>query len=336
MRGAQMTRILALLFGAGAVLAACARPSPAQAPTVTVGEPTLPPTRTPPPALATTRPSPTPAPRPEGKIVFTCQVTRRSDQNQICLMDADGSDPHQLTDQAESDHLYASLSPTGDSVVFSSNRAGGYDIYELTLAADDALNQLSRFGDAFAPAISPDGKRIVFTRSDGTRRQLWLMGRSGTDPVPVTDPSWGRAWDASWSPDGTHILLASDQPGSTQLFNLDLATGVLGQVTSLAGLRGRNDWSPDGKMVSTYQGESWSREIVEIDLESGGVRTLTGGGNNLAPSYSPDGKWLAFTSYRDNYLNENGCEIYILHRSSGEIRRLTENDYCDWQPRWGR
>lgn len=292
-------------------------------------------------ALPSASPAPpssaTASPDPAGQIVFTCQISGRSDQNQLCIMQADGSGMRQLTTLEHADHLYPSLSPSGDSLVFSSNQSGGYEIYELPLTTtDEEPRRLTSFGDAYAPAISPDGETIVFTRSDGVWRQLWTMARTGADALPISDPAWGWAWDASWSPAGEALLLASDHSGSTQLFTLHLASGGLEQVSDLNNLRGRNDWSPDGARVSTYQGEAWAREIVEIDLAEGSVRQLTAGGNNLAPSYSPDGEWLAFTSYRDNFRDENGCEIYILHLATGEIRRLTENDYCDWQPRWGR
>lgn len=274
--------------------------------------------------------------QPVGKIVYTCQVSGRSDLNQICIMDADGSGSRVLTTLPGADHLYPSLSPAGDVVVFTSNAGAGYDIYELRTDGSTGPVPLTGFGDAYAPAISPDERTIVFTRSDGVWRQLWLMSRSGSNPVPITDPAWGGGWDASWSPDGSSLLLASDHPGSTQLFTLGLESREFQQISELANLRGRNDWSPDGRHIATYRGQTWAREIIQIDLATGAVEQLTQGGNNLAPSYSPDGKWLAFTSYRDNFGNDHGCEIYILHRSSGEIRRLTVNDYCDWQPRWGR
>lgn len=291
------------------------------------------------PAAASLTPDPTAdvtSPAPSGRVVFTCQPSRRSDLNQICMIEADGSNEQQLTNYALADHLYPSLSVEGESVVFSSNRSGGYDLYEQPSEPGSPAVRLTSSGDAYAPEISPDGLLIAFTRSTGAWRQLWLMDRSGSNPRPLTDPAWGGAWDPSWSPDGAEILFASDHTGEVQLFTLELQTRRITQRTAVQGLRGRNDWSPGGDKFSTYAGVPWARELIEIDLLTGSVEYLTTGGNNLAPSYSPDGLWSAFTSYRDNFGDEDGCEIYIMNLNSREIRRLTENDYCDWQPRWGR
>ena len=107
------------------------------------------------------------------------------------------------------------------------------------------------------------------------------------------------------------------------------------RITNVSNLRGRSDWSPDGVTVATYIGTSWNRELFLLGTDGSNMRQITSGGNNLAPSFSPDGHWIAFTSYMDSYKDENGCEIYIMRINDGEIIRLTENDYCDWQPRWG-
>ncbi len=88
-------------------------------------------------------------------------------------------------------------------------------------------------------------------------------------------------------------------------------------------------------MLATYQGTTWNRELILIDLNGEVLLQLTAGGNNLAPNFSPYGGWLVFTSYKDNYRNPDGCEIYIMRLDGSETRRLTQNDYCDWQPNWG-
>ena len=53
------------------------------------------------------------------------------------------------------------------------------------------------------------------------------------------------------------------------------------------------------------------------------------------PHFSPDGKWIVFTAYFDHYGDDHGCEIYIIRIDGTDLRRLTDNNYCDYQPRWG-
>ncbi len=299
------------------------RPAPTAAPSPP--PPTLVPSPSPEP---TPHPTPT-VPAPTGKIVYTCQIFGESTLNQICMMNADGSNQVRLTTNDQADHLYPSLAPDGSSLVFTSNQTGDYEIYEQTL--DGTTRQLTTRGDAYAPAISPDGSLIVFTVSDGERQSLWIMNRDGSGARLLVN----EAWDAAWSPDGGRILHASDRTDEVQLFIVDLDGMNLQQVTETTGLRGRSDWSPDGRHLATYLGTPWNREIYVFIEGEPGMRQITNGGNNLAPSFSPDGNWISFTSYMDRYQDEEGCEIYIMRIEGSDIRRLTDNEYCDWQPRWG-
>ena len=288
------------------------------------------------PSVAPTITVPSGQPAPTGMIVFACQLTRISAQNQLCLIQADGTGWRQLTDDLTSDHFFPSFSPDNQSVVFSSNQSGEYQIYEMGLASGRQI-RLTDSGGAFAPAVSPDGSKIVYTYDPGTTlsdSQLWLMQRDGSNRYPLTSMP-GGAWDASWSPDGEYIMFASQVDGIVQLFIMGANGAGTRQVTDLTGLRGRNDWSSQG-LLATYIGTTWQREIIIFDLQGYNVTYLTDGGNNLAPSFSPDGEWIAYTSYQDNYKDDHGCEIYIMRSDGSDIHRLTDNEYCDWQPRWSK
>ena len=285
-------------------------------------------------ASPTVSPSPitTPNAQPNGKIAFTCQLFKVSYQDQICIINADGTGFLRLTTDDTSEHFYPSFAPDGNSVVYSANPTGLYEIYETDLNGN--TRQLTYgLGTLTSPEISPDGKLIAFSLGDGITSSLWLMDRDGANPRML----YGSGWDPTWSPGGEMILFASYDPNSSiQLFTINLDGTDLKQITRMANLRGRSDWSPDGDWIVTYAGEPWGRELYLIPAAGGDPRQLTpSGGNSQGPSFSLDGNWVAFTAYFNDIGNDDGCEIYLIRTDGSELTRLTENDYCDWQPRWG-
>ena len=270
-----------------------------------------------------------PADGPTSKIVYTCQVAG----DQLCLINADGTGVRQLTED-DNRHWYASISPDGASVIYSAHVEDNvYEIFELNLASGVTTQLTSKLGVLIAPEISPDGKSIVFTRGDAEgASQIWLMDRSGANLHKIIN----RGWDPTWSPDGAQILFASDAEGANQLFVMNLDGSSLRRVTNFDALRGRSDWSPDGAWMVTYNGPAWNREVFIFRPDFSDLRQLTpSGGNSQGPSFSPDGKWVVFTSYFDHYGDDLGCEIYILRVDGTDLRRLTDNTWCDYQPRWG-
>jgi TolB protein len=272
---------------------------------------------------------------PQGKIVYTCQVFADMERDQVCLINPDGSGWRRLTLDDGGDYSFPSLSPDGRSVFFAGRTETGYEIFEQPLQGGGPLQLTNGLADAAAPHAAPDNRSLVFARRQENGQSIWVMDRDGGNPRMVFGPPGGNGWDPVWSPDGRQILFASDRVGEVQLFRIDPDGSNLTQVSRLEGIRGRSDWSPDGALVATYAGSAWEREVYLMDPDGSNPRPITQGGNNLAPSFSPDGKWIVFTSYRDRYRDENGCEIYRMRVDGSEVTRLTDNEYCDWQPRWG-
>jgi TolB protein len=142
--------------------------------------------------------------------------------------------------------------------------------------------------------------------------------------------------DPVWSPDGTQILFAYGAGENKRLYVVNRDSTNPHMMSSELLTRGRSDWSHDGKVIAAYSGLAPNREIYLMNSDGSNLHSITNGGNNLAPSFSPDGQWIVFTSYLDHLEDLiNGCEIYIMQVDGTEVKRLTNNGYCDYQPRWG-
>ena len=296
------------------------------------------------PTLALSSPTPTSTsqpssgPEPTGVIAFTCQVDKVQASDQICVINADGTGFKQLTfDDVR--HFYPSMSPDGKSVVYSAYREDNiFEIYEVNIATGNIKRLTDRLGVLTAPEISPDGDQIVFTRwtAQSDRYLIWTMDRDGKNAGNI---SGVEGWDPTWSPDGKHVLYAANLNGSNQLYTIrvvDNSGRERTQIGNFSSLRGRSDWSPDGQFIVTYSGQPWDREVYIMKADGSDQRQLTpSGGNSQGPSISPDNHWVAFTAYFDHPDDIHGCEIYIVRTNGTDLRRLTDNDYCDYQPRWG-
>ena len=273
-------------------------------------------------------PSPMPgsgeSPAPSGKIVFTCFIKQI---DQICLMNADGSGRTQIT-KLGATAFYASLSPDGQTIYFSSRASGNFEIYSIALNGKKMKRLTKGIGSLFAPELSPNGQQIVFTNDSTKKQGLWVMNVDGGDPHPISDHN---DIDPAWSPDGSLIAFASSRQGNRQLFVMNADGSNIRQVTNLDNMGGRCTWSPDGTRLAFYAGPAGDHNIFVINLDGTGLVQLTQGGDNLGPSWSPDENWISFASFRDG-----NNEIYIMRPDGTRQTRLTDNLISDYQPRWGK
>jgi len=276
------------------------------------------------------------ADQPKGEIVYTCQIFKVQASNQICIINADGTGFRRLTTDDNKQHYYPSLSPDGKSVVYAAFRqANIYEIYEMDIASSSVVQLTDKLGNLNAPEISPDGNHIIFKLSSANtgKDAIWMMNRDGLKADKISRVS---GWDPTWSPDGKDVLFASDMDGGIQLFRMDTNGKQLHRISNLPAIRGRSDWSPDGQYIVTYSGDPWKHEVYLMNVDGSNAHIISPtGGNAQGAAFSPDGQWVTFTAYYDHPADDNGCEIYIMRVDGTDLRRLTDNDYCDYQPRWG-
>jgi TolB protein len=269
---------------------------------------------------------------PTGKIVYTCQV--RGDE--ICTINADGSGWRQLTDLPSASY-YASLSPDGESVIFIGKETGITEIYELNLSTGKTTQLTHLEKDLGSPEISPDNKSIAFTyRPSSSIAQVWIMNRDGSDPHEFYSSPSQESHNPTWSPDGTQILFAMGKGENNKLYIMGFDGRDPQVVNDTIDTRGRSDWSLH-HLIAFDMGGPFQHDIYIMDVNGNNLNKFSEGKNSQGASFSPDGEWLAFTAYTEvANRNQSSCEIYIMRVDGTDLRRLTENSYCDYQPRWGK
>src|SRR6266498_694741 len=267
---------------------------------------------------------------PTGKIVYTCQIAG----DEICIINADGSGWQRLTN-LQSASFYASLSSDGKSVIFVNSETGKTELYEIDLESGKT-NQLTKLkSDIGSPEISPDNKFILFTRKVSNNSQVWIMNRDGSDPHELYSSSGKDAHDAVWSPDGSQILFAFGRGDSNKLYIMGFDGGNPRLVNNSIDTRGRSDWSLAGLIVFDMGGP-FKHEVYIMNVDGSHLHQVSKGNNSQGASFSPDGQWIALTAYTDTAnKDEASCEIYLMRVNGSNVRRLTSNQYCDYQPRWG-
>ena len=163
-----------------------------------------------------------------------------------------------------------------------------------------------------APRLSPDGGRVAVTITD-TGTDIWVYDIVRQTLTRLTFE--GDNQQPQWTPDGKRVTWRSIRDGGpgNLFWKLADGTGAVERLTTSEFRQNPGSWSPDGQFLAFYQQPSvgsspTNRDIWILPLE--GERKpqsiLQTQFNELAPVFSPDGRWLAYVS------DESGRnEIYV-------------------------
>jgi Tol biopolymer transport system component len=277
-----------------------------------------------------------------GKIAF---VSNTGSAHQVFIMNADGTDKQQLTDQGQI-NTRPSFSRDGSKIVFTSNRDGFAEIYVMNPDGTEQTRLTSNSSEDTSPSFSPDGSKIVYiSNTSGYQNYLTIMDADGSHPL-ILDPFSTLPIDSlstpRFSPDGSQIVFmgSPDNLGAYSeiyIINAD-GTGVR-RVTNDHFIDGAPMFSPDGQKIlfmsyrdtktdgTTTEGAS---EIYTVDLDGKNLTRLTNDTMpDVSPVYGPSG-WIAFTK---NYGEQK--EIYVMKADGSGAVQVTNNTVFDDFPTWG-
>ncbi len=201
-------------------------------------------------------------------------------------MNADGSNPVNLTNQPNSDDGFPAWSPDGRQVAFTSRRDGNHEIYIVNADGSNPKRLTNNPSDDFAPAWSPDGRQLAFVsdRDNATGiYSIYLMNADGSSAKRLTnDP--GSDYTPAWSPDGRQIAFRSAQNGQSDIYLVNADGSGLVNLTNTPAEDWSPAWSPDGTQIAFQTNRDGNWEIYTMQADGSNPVNLT---NNPADDQLP-------------------------------------------------
>lgn len=123
----------------------------------------------------------------------------------VFIMSSNGKNKRELTKGKYFD-VSPAFSPDGEYILFSSNRGGDYDIWQVELITGKLKQLTDAAGIDTSPVFSPDGRKIAFVSSRSGSMQVWSMDKDGNsifmitqdNEAPSQDPAWAVVPESVW------------------------------------------------------------------------------------------------------------------------------------------
>ena len=223
-------------------------------------------------------------------------------------------------------------------------KASSAAIAVLVLASAIALPAAPR-GVMLMNRIAPSTIDLFIANADGTGERK-LFTNSDFD------------YNASFSADGEWIVFTSERNGYGQadIYRVHPDGSGLERLTDYAGLDDQGSLSPDSKQLAFVSTRSPDHKtnVWVVELATKKARNVTGGADVqvtngkpdgfFRPSWSPNGRWIAFSSDRLTEWtgHENGAgaghrqalSIYVIHPDGTGLKRLTQSNVSAGTPQW--
>lgn len=274
---------------------------------------------------------------PDGRWVAYVQGTVNFEANKIArhiwLVSTEGGEPRQLT-RGEGSDTRPRWSPDGQSLAFISSRGGKSQVWLIPVHGGEAAQLTSISTEADGVVWSRKSDWLAFTSKvyphcpddDCNQERLDYLAKSKVKALLIEELLF-RHWDG-WREGGyTHVFAISAKGGKAR----DLTPGPYDSPTWFLDAPDGYAISPDGAEVcytSNRTGRvAWSTndDIYCVDVSTDEVKNVTKGnpGSDGSPQYSPDGRYIAYTSQAREGYEADLSRLRAYDRQTGNVRDLT-------------
>jgi len=243
---------------------------------------------------------------------------------------------HRFADEIIS-RLGGGVSGIAETKIYYVHAGGGTkEIWEMDYdgANQHAITHLGQI--SLSPRISPDNTRLAFTSlgTEGWKVKMYslLLGRV------VTFPTGGNTISPAWAPNGKEIAYSASANGDYDIWISDINGSLSRKVTNFKGPDMSPVYNPrTGGQIAWISGRTGLPQLYVMEADGSSVQRLTDTGYVSAPSWSPNGQFIAFGWNRKYGPGApGGQDIYVMEISSKKWIQLTHDggqcDFPSWSP----
>jgi Tol biopolymer transport system component/predicted Ser/Thr protein kinase len=250
--------------------------------------------------------------------------SNRGGATNIWSLPVGGGQPERLT-TGPGPEASPSVAVSGEMAFLSSRWRNALIVHDLDGQRTRTLLTHSPF--LWAPSFSPDGRELVFSRSevDGAWH-LWLVPVDGGNARQLSTGALGEVYPR-YTPDGQFVMYHTwDRP--RRVWRVPLRGGPPVALTPPDLDATFGDISPDGTVVVfVVSDEKQGERVYSGRIGEGRPKLLTESPASV-PRWSPDGQWIAFSSDRGY-----GGGVFVVRADGTQERRLTKTGgWPTWWP----
>lgn len=227
------------------------------------------------------------------------------------------------------------LSPSGDLIAVMTNEKEDLDVIVINAQTGEMVRNLTKgltndydlvtaiFEGKNDLSWSPGGDEVAAFARRENRRVLLLFNAVTGKKVLDREIDVDEAQSPMFSPDGKKIVFAANREGQVDIFEYELESGTLTNITRDAFYDSNPSWSSDGTQILYNRRINAYEKIFLLDYADPEQKTQVtfGETSDIQPSFSRDGKRIYYASDGSEHKVFN---IYSLDLETGEIRQYTD------------